>query len=157
MCLTARNVAVAFTSFSVNKQAVLFLRGTCLLSRFMEVGLKFPFLDCWTVENNSSASFTVRPLIVPPEQRDAMWRSTGRRCGWETSSGCDATRSSPPTCCCWAPATPTACATSRPPPWMERPTWSRDRWSAASTTWWDGCSSLPVCCVFSFLSKEKNF
>lgn len=26
--------------------------------RFMEVGLKFPFLDCWTVENNSSASFT---------------------------------------------------------------------------------------------------
>lgn len=65
-----------------------------------------------------------------------MWRSTGRRCEWETSSGCGVTRSSRPTSCCWAPVTRTACATLRPPHWTERPTWSRGRSSAASLTWW---------------------
>lgn len=65
-----------------------------------------------------------------------MWRSSGRRCGWETSSSCAATRSCPPMCFCWAPATPTAYVTSRRPRWTARPTWSRGRWSAASSTWW---------------------
>lgn len=112
--------------------------------RFMEVELKLLFIEPPIIENNGSTSYTpqltltVCPLVVPAEWRDVMWRSTGRRCGWETSSGCVVTRSSPPTSCCWAPVTPTACATSRPPHWTERPTSSRGRSSAASLTWWDG-------------------
>lgn len=121
--------------------------------RFMEVELKFPFIEPAIIENNSSASFirqltpTVCLLIVLAEWKDAMWRSTGRRCGWETSSGCDVTRSSLLMFCCWAPVTRTVCATSRPPHWTERPTSSRGRSSAASLTWWDGCLSLFVSTV----------
>lgn len=80
------------------------------------------------------------PPVTLTEQRKDTWRSTGRKCGWETSSGWDVMRSSLLTSCCWAPATQTASATSKPPHWMERPTSNRGRWSAASLTWWDGFS-----------------
>lgn len=103
------------------------------------------------VENNITTSFieqftpTVCPLIVLAEQRGVMWRSTGRRFGWEISSSCDVMRSSLLMFCCWAPVTRTVCATSRRPHWMERPTSSRGRSSAASLNW-----SVLLMSVFAF-------